>query len=170
MQKTIISPALTVVAAMIAAAACTSVDCPVENTVATVMKLQRADGTADTLRTDTLTITSPRGEGKADTTLLNRSIGTTSFQLPVSYTQPVDTLYLTLADTVEINHKVYYDTIYISKTNSPHFESVDCNISYFHEITAVEHTRNRIDSIVINKPSVNYDLTKEHLRLYFNKP
>lgn len=150
-------------------AACSSVDCPVENTVATVVKLQRADGTPDTLRTDTLTITSPKAGG-ADTTLLNRSINTVAFQLPVSYTQLVDTLYLTLADTSQTNHKVYHDTIYISKTNSPHFESVDCNLSYFHEITAVEHTRHRIDSIVINKSSVNYDLTKEHLRLYFGKP
>lgn len=150
-------------------AACSSVDCPVENTVATVVKLQRTDGTPDTLRTDTLTITSPKAGG-ADTTLLNRSINTVAFQLPVSYTQLVDTLYLTLADTSQTNHKVYHDTIYISKTNSPHFESVDCNLSYFHEITAVEHTRHRIDSIVINKSSVNYDLTKEHLRLYFGKP
>lgn len=168
MRKTVIAPAvMTAVATFVAA--CSSVDCPVENTVAMVYKLQRADGTPDTMRTDTLTITSPVA-GKADTTLLNRSINTTSFQLPVSYTHHVDTLYLTLADTSQTNHKVYHDTIYISKTNSPHFESVDCNISYFHEITAVEHTSNRIDSIVINKPSVNYDLTKEHLRLYFNQP
>lgn len=168
MRKTIILPSVIAAVAMMVAA-CSSVDCPVENIVATVYKLQRVDGTPDTLRTDTLTITSPLGNA-GDTTLLNRSIATTSFQLPVSYLHPVDTLYLTLADTSQTNHKVYHDTIYISKTNSPHFESVDCNISYFHEITAVEHTHNRIDSIVINKSSVNYDLTKEHLRLYFNKP
>lgn len=168
MRKTIILPSVIAAVAMMVAA-CSSVDCPVENTVATVVKLQRADGTPDTLRTDTLTITSPKAGG-ADTTLLNRSINTVAFQLPVSYTQLVDTLYLTLADTSQTNHKVYHDTIYISKTNSPHFESVDCNLSYFHEITAVEHTCHRIDSIVINKSSVNYDLTKEHLRLYFGKP
>lgn len=167
MRDKIIAAAMVVAAAM--AAACSSVDCPVENTVATVYKLKRADGTPDTLRTDTLTITS-KGMGNADTTLLNRSINTVAFHLPVSYTNPVDTLYLTLADTVRENHKVYHDTIYVLKTNSPHFESVDCGLSYFHEITAVEHTCNRIDSIVINKPSVNYDLTTEHLRLYFKKP
>lgn len=167
MRYKIIVPVM--VAAAVTMAACSSVDCPVENTVATVIKLQRADGTPDTLRTDTLTITSPKA-GNVDTTLLNRSINTVAFQLPVSYTQPVDTLYLTLADTSQTNHKVYHDTIYITKTNSPHFESVDCNLSYFHEITAVEHTRHRIDSIVINKSLVNYDLTKEHLRLYFNRP
>lgn len=168
MRKTVIGTAVIAAAATLVAA-CSSVDCPVENTVAVVYKLQRADGTPDTLRTDTLTITSPLGNA-GDTTLLNRSINTTSFQLPVSYSHPVDTLYLTLADTSQTNHKVYHDTIYISKTNCPHFESVDCNISYFHEITAVEHTGNRIDSIVINKSSVNYDLTKEHLRVYFGKP
>ena len=149
--------------------ACSSVDCPVENTVATVYTLYRADGTADTLRSDTLTIVSPKPNG-TDTTLLNRSIGTTTFQLPMSYNNAIDTLYLTLADTAETNHRIYFDTIYITKTNTPHFESVDCNLSYFHEIKDIWHTHNRLDSIVINKASVNYDLTDDHLRIYFKKP
>lgn len=149
--------------------ACSSIECPVENIVASVYTLYRADGTADTLRTDTLTITSLRGL-RGDTTLLNRSVDTHSFQLPMSYSQPEDTLFLTFADTATSNHKVYHDTVYVAKTNAPHFESVDCNISYFHEITGIRHTRHRIDSIVINKPSVNYDLTTEHLRIYTSKP
>lgn len=165
MRKTIGTAILA--AAMLSA--CSSVECPVDNIVATVYKLYRADGTPDTLRTDTLTITSPMAQ-QGDTTLLNRSTDTHSFQLPISYNQPEDTLLLTLADTAKTNHRVYHDTIYIAKTNMPRFESVDCNISYFHEITGIRHTRNRIDSIVINKSSVNYDLTNDHLRIYFKQP
>lgn len=149
--------------------ACSSIECPIDNIVATVYTLYRADGTADTLRSDTLTIVSPKPNGR-DTTLLNRSIGTTTFQLPMSYNNAVDTLYLTLADTAETNHKIYFDTIYITKTNTPYFQSVDCNLSYFHEITNIWHTHNRLDSIVINKPTVDYDLTNDHLRIYFKKP
>lgn len=148
---------------------CSSVDCPVENIVATVCTLYRADGTADTLRSDTLTIVSPRLNGN-DTTLLNRGIGIHTFQLPMSYSNATDTLYLILADTVETNHRLYFDTIYITKTNQPHFESVDCNLSFFHEITDIKHTHNRLDSIVINKSTVDYDLTNDHLRMYFKKP
>ena len=160
---------LVAAAAIAIMTACSSVDCPVENTVATVCTLYRADGTRDTLRSDTLTITTHKFDGM-DTTLLNRSIGTTTFQLPISYNNATDTLYLTLTDTTKTNNKIYFDTIYITKTNTPHFESVDCNLSYFHEITNIWHTHNRLDSIVINKPTVNYDLTNDHLRIYFKKP
>lgn len=167
MRKATLISALTV----LILSACTSIDCPVDNIVATVCTLYKPDGvTPDTLRTDTLTITSPLSQS-GDTTLVNRLVNATTIQLPVSYFQPVDTLYLTLADTLTTSqHKVYHDTVYISKTNTPHFESVDCNMSYFHEITEISHTHHRIDSIVIKKSSVNYDLTNDHLRFYFNKP
>lgn len=153
---------------LVVLSACSSVDCPVDNIVATVYKMYKSDGTLDTLRTDTLTITSQRAD-RSDTILLNRSIDTQSFQLPVSLTQDIDTLYLTFADTATVNHKVLFDTLYIYKTNTPRFESVDCNISYFHEITDIKYTRNRLDSIVVNKSSVNYDLSKEHLRVYVKR-
>ena len=41
-------------------AACTSIDCPVQNAVYTVYSLKKADGTPDTLKTDTLWVWTPR--------------------------------------------------------------------------------------------------------------
>ena len=145
-------------------AACTSIDCPVQNVVATVYKLQKGDGTADTL-VDTLTILTRRSNG-TDTTLLNRSVNTTSFLLPVSYNNPEDTLVFALIDTT--TKATYRDTLYIKKDNQPHFESVDCNIAFFHTITGTRlSSHNVIDSVSINKTAVNYDLSTEHFHIYF---
>lgn len=141
---------------------CTSVDCPVQNTVSTIYDLRKTDGlTADTLR-DTLTISTPRMEGN-DTVLLNRSVNTTSFNLPISFSNAEDTLYF----EVSSESKRSIDTVYITKDNIPHFESVDCQISYFHNIHGVRTTNHAIDSVVINKSFVDYDQETEHFHIYF---
>lgn len=57
----------------------------------------------------------------------------------------------------------------VTKTNTPHFESVDCGVAYFHVITGVRYTRNAIDSIVINHKEVNYDATQQHFHIYFKE-
>ena len=147
---------------LLLAVACSSIDCPVENVVATVYKLKKSDGTADTLK-DTLYIISRRNNGTADT-LLNRSLNTITFQLPVGYTTPEDTLLFMIRDA----NGVHSDVAYIKKENQPHFESVDCKMSYFHTITGVTlGSHNIIDSIVIKKTAVNYDLSSEHFHIYF---
>lgn len=149
--------------AVLGMAACSSIDCPVQNIVATVYTFKNADGTADTLRYDTLTVTTRRADGHMHT-LLNSSTGTSQMQLPVSLSNPTDTLILTVGDTLK---RITTDTIYLHKTDQPHFESVDCNLSYFHYITSVTSTHQRIDSIVLVNPTVNYDLEKEHMHIYF---
>ena len=143
---------------------CTSIDCPVQNTVSTVYSLKKADGTTDTLGTDTMWIWTQRADGK-DTLLINRLCGTsaTGFSLPISYTQPEDVICLAFKDTIG---PYRLDTIRIKKENIPHFESVDCQASYFHTITAVSTTHDAIDSIVINNPNVNYDSNTTHFKLY----
>ncbi|MBQ7512710.1 MAG: alpha amylase [Prevotella sp.] len=144
-------------------AACTSIDCPVENTVYTVYKLQKPDGTTDTLGIDTLWVSALRKDG-TDTLLINRLCGAsaTSFNLPVSYTQPEDELHLFVKDTLGT---LWQDVIHVTKESSPHFESVDCKASYFHQITAVRSTHRIIDTLLINNASVNYDVSKAHFYL-----
>jgi len=157
---------IVVILAIAAMAACTSIDCPVNNKVATNYTLKKADGTADTLNTDTIWVIAQRTV-VADTLVLNSEYGVvTGFQLPISYTQPEDILFLVLGDTTKTR---YVDTIRIKKENYPHFESVDCSASYFHKITAVSTTHNVIDSIVIHNADVNYDDKQEHFYIYFNK-
>lgn len=143
-------------------AACTSIDCPVQNSVFTVYNLKKGyDLGVDTLR-DTLTISTIRMEGN-DTVLLNKNINTTTFSLPISYSNAEDTLFF------EISNKDWHsiDTVYIKKDNTPHFESVDCQVSFFHDIKEVRTTNYAIDSIVINKSLVDYDQTTEHFHIYF---
>ena len=156
-------------------AACTSIDCPVQNSVYTVYSLKKADGSADTLKTDTLWVWTPRVNGSGasrddvfdanDTVLINRLYGdkASSFSLPISYTLPEDTLCLLLCDKDKV---FYHDTIFVKKENYPHFESVDCQASYFHTITDVRWTNNFIDAVVINNPNVTYDASTEHFHLY----
>ncbi len=145
--------------------ACTTIDCPVQNLVYTNYAIKKADGTVDTLNTDTLWIISKRANG-TDTLLLNALCGSsaTAFSLPISYTQPEDVFISLLSCN---SGKQFIDTIRIKKDNFPHFESVDCQAAYFHTITAVNTTHNVIDSLVIHHPYVNYDITNTHYYIYF---
>lgn len=147
--------------ALTAMTACTSIDCPVENNVATLYKLQKADGTQDTLH-DTLTVLTRLARG-VDTVILNKSVETTSFQLPISYTNAADTFtFVRKSDTREL-----IDTVWIEKTNLPQFESVDCKLVYFHDVTSLRHTRNGIDSISVKKGRIDYDSNTENFHIYF---
>ena len=142
--------------------ACTSVDCPVQNSVYTVYGLLKANGTTDTLTVDTLSVITRRSNQTLDT-LLDKLTGKSTFDIPISYTQPEDTLFFALRDTLG---NTYRDTVFLKKDNYPHFESVDCQASYFHRLTDVRSTHHIIDSIVINNPTVNYEATTEHFFLY----
>lgn len=136
-------------------ASCTSIECAVQN------KVETKYAVPDTLN-DTLTIRSRRANG-TDTLLLNRKARPTSFALPISYQNPVDTL---LFETKKLK---VVDTVWISKTSQPHFESVDCGVGYFHHISSVTSTHLGIDSIVLTNADVNYDQSKDHFRVYFKK-
>ncbi len=153
-----------IVALTLVVCACSSVDCPVQNTVETVYHAYKRDGRPDTLA-DTLTIFISRKNG-TDSILLNRSLRTTSFHLPISYKNPEDTLLFEFKDTMP-GGRTILDSVFITKTDMPQFESVDCHIAFFHNITGVRWTRGLIDSIAINNASVNYDSSKEHFHIYF---
>ena len=147
-------------ALVLALCACSSIDCPVQNTVRTLYVLKKQNAEPDTLK-DTLFILTPRADG-SDTILLNAAINLSALSLPIGYSNPEDTLVFYFRnDTFQA-----LDTVWLKKDNYPHFESVDCNASFFHNITAVRSTHNAIDSIVINNPSVTYDTETEHFHLY----
>jgi hypothetical protein len=133
--------------------ACSSIECPVQNTVLSVYQL------ADTLH-DTLYISSSRIDG-TDTLLWNRGINLTTFKLPMSCQSPTDTLVFRTTRLPAL------DTVWVNKMDVPHFESVDCSAAYFHVITSVFCTHVGIDSIVLNHSLVDYDPTNIHFRIYF---
>lgn len=139
---------------------CSSIDCPVNNVVATRYRFYNTDGDSLVLM-DTLTVTSVRKDG-TDTVLLNRNVGKATFELPVSYSHPEDILVLHVYN----RRMSIRDTVWVKKDDIPHFESVDCNASFFHQLTGVHYTTNFIDSIVIKNPKVDYDKTTIHFHIY----
>jgi len=141
---------------MVFMAACSSIDCPLNNTVYTKYKLL---GPVSTL-SDVLTISTTRQNG-LDSVLINQQQNTDSFYLPMSYGQDEDVLYF---QTNQI-----MDTVWVRKTNRPHFESVDCGLNYFHTITGVRFTRNALDSVVIHQKEVTYDASQTHFYIYFKE-
>ena len=120
--------------------ACSSIECPVKHYIGT-KKLQNKD-----------------------TLLLNKSTNSTSFELPISYQHPEDTLYFCITDTTKVSTT---DTVWIKKDDTPHFESVDCNPGFFHQLTGVRCTHHRIDTIVINHSLVDYESSTEHFHISF---
>ncbi len=141
-------------------AACSSIDCPLNNKVQTKYMLK---GKVTTLK-DTLTISTARPAVGSDSVLLNRYINKDSFMLPVSYQAPEDVFYFQLTD---LNGNTTLDTVRVKKNDMPHFESVDCNPSFFHTLTGVQTTHHAIDSIVIQNSYVTYDSTKANFYIYF---
>jgi len=148
-------------------AACSTIDCPVQNKVAVNYAVKTIVGGVevnDTLK-DTLYVWSTRGDGD-DTLLFNSGINISSFSLPISYTHPEDKLVFCLVDTDKV---AAIDTVWIKKEDIPHFESVDCSAHFFHKLTAVRSTHKAIDTIFINKANVNYDSSIDHIHIHFKK-
>ena len=150
--------------------ACSSIDCPVNSIVETIWEVYDDDGLELSL-SDTLTVTTVTMDGNEvvilngkDNTVLNKLTEKAKFNLPISYSHPEDIL-LFHFDNSNIDLHVT-DTVWIKKDDYPHFESVDCNTTFFHTLTNVRYTRNYIDSIVINNPSVTYDSKTVHFYLY----
>ena len=151
---------------------CSSIDCPVQNTVSVQYEIRDKAGKALSI-TDSLSVVTTRNDGKnielditthndGKSTVLNRLIGRSSFSLPISYSHPEDILFFCFKDSV----KTVVDTVWIKKDDIPHFESVDCSASFFHELKEVRHTHNAIDSLVLINTSVTYDVQTIHFYLY----
>ena len=138
---------------------CSTIDCPVDNIVETRYRFYNTDGDSLVLM-DTLTITSKRNDNTE--VLLNRKVGSATIPVPISYSHPEDILVFNVYNS----EYSIVDTVWVKKDDIPHFESVDCNASFFHKITGIRHTTNFIDSIVINNPTVDYDKTTIHFYIY----
>jgi len=152
---------ITAVTALLMLGACSSINCPLNNTVYSTYMFYKASGDRDTVA-EYMTIWTARSDG-SDSVLINLDAEVDSFVLPMSYVHETDLLYFAFTDSVGTR----IDTVEIRKKDWPHFESPDCSATFFHEILGVEHSRNAIDSIVINNKNVNFDATKANFRIYY---
>lgn len=153
------------VVAMIAGlglSACSSIDCPLNNRTYASFKLA---GEVTKL-VDTLTVSTPRNidNPEEDTVLINRLVDTDSLSLPMSY-QRTEDIYIFTFVQKDTELKTI-DTLWVSKENEPHFESVDCNPVMFHTIKDVRFTQRAIDDIKVNYNKVTYNDAKAHFLIY----
>ncbi len=157
--------AKTLVVAMIAGlglSACSSIDCPLNNRTYASFKLA---GDVTKL-VDTLTVSTTRNidNPEEDTVLINRLVDTDSLSLPMSY-QRTEDIYIFTFVQKDTELKTI-DTLWVSKENEPHFESVDCNPVMFHTIKDVRFTQRAIDDIKVNYNKVTYNDAKAHFLIY----
>lgn len=155
MRKIIIA-----IAGFLALSACSTLNCPLNNIVYVNISMA---GKVDTLK-DTLTVWTLRADG-TDSIIFNKGVNTTSLKLPISYAQDADTWVLSAKDT--LTKTTINDTIRISKTNEPHFESVDCGPVFFHELTGISFTNHLLENVTINQQKVDYDATQTHIYIYY---
>ncbi len=142
--------------------ACSSIDCPLNNRTYASFKLA---GEVTKL-VDTLTVSTPRNidNPEEDTVLINRLVDTDSLSLPMSY-QRTEDIYIFTFVQKDTELKTI-DTLWVSKENEPHFESVDCNPVMFHTIKDVRFTQRAIDDIKVNYNKVTYNDAKAHFLIY----
>lgn len=150
------------VMAVAMSAACSSIDCPLNNRTYMSMKLTGNEAVLE----DTLTIAIQRSADNTeeDTVLINRQTGLDSLSVPMSYARTEDVYYLMLAE--KGTGKKTIDTVWISKQNEQHFESIDCAPAVFHTIEGVRFTQHAIEDIKINNNKVTYNDPKAHLLIY----
>ncbi len=133
---------------------CGNSDCVLTNTSYTQFGFYSQNGKAVTL-TGTVTVTA----AGTDSVLVNRESGPTLFQLPLSYTNLVDTFVIRFTDEV-------VDSVFVTHENVPHFLSMDCGTGMYHNLQEVRSTNNVIDSVKISNPEVTYD-AQENIKMYF---
>lgn len=148
--------------AVLGMSACSSIDCPLNNRTYASFRLA---GDVTKL-VDTLTVSTPRNidNPEEDTVLINRLVDTDSLSLPMSY-QRTEDIYIFTFVQKDTELKTI-DTLWVSKENEPHFESVDCNPVMFHTIKDVRFTQRAIDSIKVNYNKVTYNDAKAHFLIY----
>lgn len=125
--------------------------------------------------------------------VLNKGMGYTGIKLQLSYANEVDTLLFehwtttTTTETgtdeegnettteVEEDTPHVVDTLYIRKTDTPHFESPDCGTAVFHDIQEAWYSNDSrypddglFDMIYVNHAEVYYN-SSDNLRLYINQ-
>ncbi len=162
-RKVLAAPTVTVAAALLAA--CSNIDCPLDNVVMMQCNLYSSETRSALTLSDTLNI---RPAGR-DTVLLNRATGISSFLVPLKESDTRDTLLLVLSNTTG---QTATDTLFVDHTPQPHFENLDCPASVFHTVHAVSATSHplsqlplTIDSVSLVRSTVNYD-DIENIRIF----
>lgn len=116
----------------------------------------------DTLSDGTLQARTVQDSLVSDT-LINKEAGASSFELPFSYN--THTRFVFIYHSLERRFSGT-DTINIEHRNIPYFINLECSSMMFYEVTKVENTRHRLDSLTITNPNIDNN-EKENFKIYF---
>ena len=133
---------------------CGNSECVLTNTSYTVFGFYNQEGLAVSM-SGTVTVTA----AGTDSVLINQESNPSQFQLPLSYTNLVDTFVVKYTELM-------VDSIFVTHENVPHFLSMDCGTGMYHNLQEVRSTNNAIDSIKIVNSEVTYNAT-ENIKIYF---
>jgi len=144
---------------------CTEVECPLDSIVALTCGLYSAETGEPHKLSATLDVLA----AGTDSVLLNQATGISSFQLPVRRGIATDTIVFVFTNDVP---QEAADTLFLTHTDQPHFEALDCPGTVFHTLQGVRWTSHAlslmpltVDSVSIVRTSVNYE-DLENLRIY----
>ena len=150
---------------LLAVAACSNIDCPLDNVVA----MQCNTYSSETLSPLKLPVTLTVKPAGRDTVLLNQAEGISSFLLPLKNAGTCDTLLLNFSNS---SGQDATDTLFVDHTPHAHFESLDCPSTFFHTISGARFTSHplcdlplTVDSVSIIRSTVNYD-DIENIRIF----
>ncbi len=143
----------------LALASCEGIDCTLNNVSLCNIYFYSSETGKSISLADTLTVTAVG----TDSVLYNRGVNASYVSLPLSYHAETDTLVL----SVEGEDYFLQSTLYVSKTNTEHYESPDCPTTMFHTITGAECRSSVVDSGVVKRAEVDY-LQDENIRVYFH--
>ncbi len=96
-----------------------------------------------------------------DTTLVNKCVGKSSMQVPMSYFNQYDTL---VFDYSSISRN---DTVIIRHGGYSYVELPECGSHVFHKLQSVESTDAAVDHMEIVNPTVDYE-GNENIKIFFN--
>ncbi len=143
--------------------------CEVENcppNSLTYLHFSLVDQNGRTFNTsDTITIVGQTtvSDSLVSDTLINQETAVSSFSIPLSY--DAYTQFIFAYHALDVGF-VGRDTIRIDHRNIPYFTNLDCGTMMFYEITGVQHTHHRLDSISLTNPNIDNN-EKENIRIYF---
>ena len=91
--------------------------------------------------------------------IINRKLGASGMDLPLSYTAVVDTFVMRYSARLA-------DTLWLEHQNHPYFSSMECGTVMHYKLMNIRSTSNLIDSVQIVNPEVTNTL-KDNVKIYF---
>ena len=127
---------------------CTSIECPLDNVVMMQCNFYSSE-TGAPLKLDHVLTVKPAGR---DTVLINQITGVPSILLPLKEGADQDTLLLHFSSQTG---QEATDTLFVNHTRHPHFESLDCPNSVFHQIYSARVTSHPLSELPFTADSVS---------------